>query len=134
VGKPVRGKKASQIAREQGVGSSRVRQWAQWNGCPHETDRNGDVDYYYFDEEWEKRFIARKENSNIGRPRIVRPPKIPGKVGRPRKEKSDNTEPKRPVGRPRKIADAIFNTFITMDLSDGKTKGLLDYEKGVYLC
>jgi len=94
-------KKPPQMAREYGVGASRVRQWAQWNHIPFEPDKNGNVLYYKFNEADEKRFAERALKSP-GRPLKPKVPKVRGKVGRPKKEKPADTEPKRPVGRPRK--------------------------------
>jgi transposase len=108
MGEQVKGKKAPQMAKEYGVGASRVRQWAQWNNIPFVPDKSGNVLYYYFNKADEKRF-AERDLASPGRPKKPKAPKVRGKVGRPRKEKPVDTEPKRPVGRPRKNPAEILD-------------------------
>jgi hypothetical protein len=93
------GKSSREISREYNVSPARVRLWAKENSVPF-IGTEERVEYYVFDAEMEERFKNRK--TTPGRPAMPKEPKIPGKPGRPRKEKPKATEPKRPVGRPRK--------------------------------
>jgi hypothetical protein len=98
----IKGKKSTHIAKEYGVSPARVRQYAKAHDLPYVSwDGGKTVDFYVFDEEAENEFVNRNRKSP-GRKPIPRPPKVPGKPGRPRKEKPEDTGPKRPVGRPRK--------------------------------
>jgi hypothetical protein len=95
------GKKSSQIASEYGVTLGRVNQWAQEHDIQCVSfDGGATVEFYVFDEVAEEAFRNRKVKP--GPEAIEKPPKIPGKPGRPRKEKPAYTGSKNPVGRPRK--------------------------------
>jgi len=98
---PIKGKKSSQIARKHGVTIGRVNQWArEYDVSCISFDDGATVEFYVFDEATEEKFANRQKESP-GRTAIERPPKIPGKPGRPRKEKPADTGQKHPVGRPR---------------------------------
>jgi hypothetical protein len=114
----INGKKSSQIAREYGVSIWRVAMWAKEKGVPFiSLDGGKTVEAYIFDEE-EKKFAERRRKST-GRPRIEKPQKIPGKPGRPRKEKPVDNKPKIPVERPRKYP------VETLDIVPMKARGRL---------
>ena len=94
------GKASSQIAEENGVTHPRVVQWAREHKVSYiGTERK--VHLYVFDAASELAFADRPKESP-GRRATEKPPKVPGKPGRPRKEKPADTGPKNPVGRPRK--------------------------------
>jgi hypothetical protein len=97
------GKPSAQIAREYGVTVGRVNQYAKedGNGVKGYSFDGVNVELYIFNEAAEEKFVNRQKVSP-GRPATDPPPKIPGKPGRPRKEKPVNTGPKNPVGRPSK--------------------------------
>jgi hypothetical protein len=95
------GKKSSQIASKYGVTIGRVNQWAQEHDIQCISFDGGvTIEFYVFDEAAEEAFKNRKMKP--GPAVMEKPPKIPSKPGRPRKEKLVDTGPKRPVGRPRK--------------------------------
>jgi hypothetical protein len=95
------GKKSSQIASEYGVTLGRVNQWALENDIQCISfDGGATVEFYVFNKAAEEAFINRKVKR--GPLAMEKPPKVPGKIGRPRKEKPVDTRPKNPVGRPRK--------------------------------
>ena len=99
----LKGKKSSQIAKEYGVTSGRVRQYALEHDLPFVSFDGGEiVDFYLFDEEAEEAFANRPKESS-GRPRVPKPPKVPGKPGRPRKEKPAEAAPKRPAKQAKKV-------------------------------
>jgi hypothetical protein len=99
------GKKCSQIAREYGVTLARVIQWAQEHDVQCASfDGGKTVEFYIFDEAAEEAFRNRK--TQRGPAAMEKPPKILGKPGRPR-IRPINTEPKNPVGRPRKPKEAV---------------------------
>jgi hypothetical protein len=102
------GKSSTEIADEYGLTSVRIRQYALEKKLPYigTVDK---VNFYVFDEAAEEAFKNRK--TTPGREAVEKPPKVPGKPGRPRKEKlaisvakkpSVTAGPKNPVGRPRK--------------------------------
>jgi hypothetical protein len=98
----IKGKKSAHIAKEYGVSSARVRQYAKDHDLPYVSwDGGATVDFYVFDKKAEREFVNRNRRST-GRPAVSKPLKTPGKPGRPRKEKPVDSAPKRPVGRPRK--------------------------------
>jgi len=77
-------KKSIRIAREYGVTRGRVNQWAK----AHDVQAviiDGEFECYVFDEAAEKAFANRRKESP-GRPAPERPPKVPGKPGRPCKK------------------------------------------------
>ncbi|MDR2717695.1 MAG: hypothetical protein LBB89_06485 [Treponema sp.] len=95
------GKKSSQIAREYGVTLGRVNQWALEHDIQCVSfDGGATVEFYVFDAAAEEAFINRKVKP--GPVATEKPPKVPGKPGRPRKEKPIDTGPKNPGGRPHK--------------------------------
>ena len=98
----INGKKSQQIAKEYGVSPARVRQYAKQRDLPYVSfDGGATVEFYVFDEAAERAFAGRNTKPT-GRPALQKPPKEPGKPGRPRKDKPLDAKPKRPVGRPRK--------------------------------
>lgn len=97
------GKTAQEIAKEYGdVTNARTRQYAAERKLPY-IGTEASVSFYIFDAAAEEAFKNRPRESP-GRSAIAKPPKIPGKPGRPRihPEKPEYTGPKRSVGRPRK--------------------------------
>jgi hypothetical protein len=93
------GKSSVQIAEEHNLSTARTRQYALENKLPYLGD-DGKVFVYVYDAAAEQEFINRKVKP--GPKATEKPPKVPGKPGRPRKEKPANTAPKKSVGRPRK--------------------------------
>jgi len=100
------GKSSVEIADEYGLSSQRTRQYALDNRLPY-IGTAYKINFYIFDEAAEEIFANRK--TKPGRLAVEKPPKIPGKPGRPRKEKPVDTSPKRPVGRPRKNPADVLN-------------------------
>jgi len=99
------GKSPNQIAQEYGISEVRARQYALEKKLPY-LGEYGNVFVYVFDAESEEAFKNRKVKP--GPVKTEKPPKVPGKSGRPRKEKPVKTGPKNPVGRPRKYpAEAL---------------------------
>jgi hypothetical protein len=97
----ITGKSPQQIAAEYGdVTYARTRQYAKERKLPYLGTATR-VNFYLFDPAAEEAFVNRPRESP-GRRAAEKPVKIPGKPGRPRKEKPVDTSPKRPVGRPRK--------------------------------
>lgn len=94
------GKTAQEITEEYGgVTLARTRQYAAERKLPYfGTDAR--AFFYIFNSDAEEAFANRPRESP-GRKALEKPPKIPGKPGRPRKERPASTEPKRPAGRPR---------------------------------
>jgi len=85
----INGKKSSQIAKEYNVTLGRVNQWAIENEVPALSFDDGTtIECYVFDKANEEKFANRPKVSP-GRPATEKPPKIPGKPGRPRKEKNN---------------------------------------------
>jgi len=99
----LKGKKSSQIAEEYGVTLGRVNQWARENDVSGVTTDNGrTVEFYLFDKTMEEAFKNRKVKP--GPAKTEKPPKVPGKPGRPRKNPVEALDiaPKSGRGRPRK--------------------------------
>jgi len=89
----IKGKKSSQIAKENGVSLWRVNQYAKDHKISYVSFDDGvTVDCYVFDEEAEREFITRRGR---GRPSIPKPPITPKKIGRPKKENKET--PKKQV-------------------------------------
>jgi hypothetical protein len=100
----ISGKKSAHIAKEYGVSPARVRHYAKTHDLPYVSwDGGKTVDFYVFDEEAERAFANRNRKST-GRPAVFKPPKVPGKPGRPHKENPAEDIIKLPGkrGRPRK--------------------------------
>jgi len=105
------GKTPPQIAEENNVTMVRARQFAREHKLPY-VGREDEVYFYVFDAAAEEAFRNRK--TRRGPKAMEKPPKVPGKIGRPRKEKPDKpvkvkkekkaviNGPKRGRGRPRK--------------------------------
>jgi len=97
----------SQMAEKYGVTRACVNQYAIRNSIPFVSLDGVKVKYYLFDKAAEKAFANRpKQGEHLkSEYRTHKPPKEPGRRGRPRTrpEKPVYTGPKRPVGRPRKI-------------------------------
>jgi len=107
------GKSPPQIAKEYNISEVRARQYALEKRLPYfgEEDK---IYVYVYDAVSEEAFADRK--SKPGPKAAPKPPKVPGKPGRPRKEKpvvkpakkqkkaaTETGIPKRGRGRPRKI-------------------------------
>jgi hypothetical protein len=99
----IKGKKSSQIAKEYGLAICSVNLYARNHDIPYYSFEGSKrkVGFYVFDEAAEEAFKNRNTKPT-GRPMVEKPPKVPGKRGRPRKEKPVDNTPKNPVGRPRK--------------------------------
>jgi len=95
----ITGKSPVQIAEEYHISEIRARQYAKQNKLPY-LGEYGNVFVYVFDVTAEEAFKNRKVKP--GPAKTEKPPKVPGKSGRPRKETPVFTGPKNPVGRPRK--------------------------------
>jgi hypothetical protein len=100
------GKSSLDIATEYKLSEVRIRQYALEKKIPY-VGTIEKVKFYVFDEAAEEVFKNRK--TTPGREPVEKPPKVPGKPGRPRKEKIVNTSPKRSVGRPRKKPAEALN-------------------------
>jgi hypothetical protein len=99
IGEIISGKSAVEIAEEYNdITRARARQYAAERKLPYFGTAD-DILFYMFDCAAEEAFVNRPRKSP-GRPFVEKPVKIPGKPGRPRKEKPVDTSPKRPVGRP----------------------------------
>jgi hypothetical protein len=94
------GKSSVEMAVKHGMSHARTRQYALEHKLPY-FGIIGKVHLYIYDAAAEEAFANRPRESS-GRPAVEKPPKVPGKPGRPRKEKPADTGPKRRVGRPRK--------------------------------
>jgi len=101
---PINGKNSQQIAKEYNVTPARVRQYAKDHDLPYISFDGGKTVWaYVFDEKAEEEFANRPKESP-GRKAVLKPPKVPGKPGRPRKHPQEAMDlvPKRPKGRPKK--------------------------------
>jgi len=93
------GKSPPQIAEEYGISEVRARQYALENKLPYLGEEDS-VFVYVYTEAAEETFRNRK--TKRGPKPVEKPPKVPGKPGRPRKEKPEIKPPKKSAEKQKK--------------------------------
>jgi len=81
------GLSSSQIKEKYNVSLERIGQFAREHDLPYiSSDGGKTINFYVFDKEAEEAFASRRGR---GRPATPKPPKVPKKIGRPRKENKE---------------------------------------------